>query len=62
MEKFIYVYSEDARDTLIKANFKLLKSDDRNHIYIFENANPLNGTQKFALNNVSNIPSNTLTF
>ena len=37
MEKFLYVFSKEARDSLIAANYALLKSDDRNCIYVFSN-------------------------
>jgi hypothetical protein len=58
MEKFIYVFSKTARDSLIAANYTLLKSDDQNEIYVF--ANQMDMT--FALADVSFIRSNTLTF
>lgn len=57
-EKFIYVFSKDARDSLLAAGFLLLKSDDRNETYIFEN----NTSLSFALDKISTIKSNTLTF
>lgn len=57
-EKFIYVFSKEARDRLLAAGFLLLKSDDRNETYIFEN----NTSLSFALDRVSTIKSNTLTF
>lgn len=62
MKKFLYVYTEEARDVLLKANFKLLKTDSRAGIYIFENQSEQNSTQQFALNNISYIPSDVLTF
>ena len=58
MEKFIYVFSEDARDKLIKLGYKLIKSDERNRAYIFENSDIL----KFEQLDISAIKSNTLTF
>lgn len=57
-EKFVYVFSKDARDKLLAAGFLLLKSDDRNETYIFEN----NVGLSFALEKISTIKSNTLTF
>lgn len=57
-EKFIYVFSKEARDRLLAAGFLLLKSDDRNETYIFEN----NTSLSFALDRISTIKSNTLTF
>lgn len=56
--KFIYVFSKDDRDVLIKAGFTLLKEDTRNSIYVFDKSNSLT----FALTEVSYIESDTLTF
>lgn len=58
MEKFIYVFSKSARDTLLAANYTLLKSDEQNEVYVF--ANQMDMT--FALADISFIRSNTLTF
>lgn len=35
MEKFIYVFDTAARDVLAQAGFLLLKSDERNHMWVF---------------------------
>lgn len=56
MEKFIYVYTEDARDKMKAAGYTLLKS--ANGIYVFLNENRLN----FAKLDISYILSDTLTF
>lgn len=56
--KFIYVFSKDDRDILLKAGFTLLKEDIRNSIYVFGKSNSLT----FALTEVSYIESDTLTF
>ena len=58
MDKFIYVFSEYDRDSLINAGLSLLKSDDKNGVFIFENTNEL----KFDLSDHSYVLSNTLTF
>lgn len=58
MKKFIYVYSADAKDKLLAANYKLMKSDERNNIYIFLNEDKLS----FASLDVSYILSDTMTF
>ena len=58
MEKFIYVFSKSARDSLLAANYTLLKSDEQNEVYVF--ANQMDIT--FALADISFIRSNTLTF
>lgn len=56
--KFIYVFSKDDRDVLLKVGFTLLKEDTRNSIYVFGKSNSLT----FALTEVSYIESDTLTF
>jgi len=38
---FIYVFSTQDRDKLLSKNYNLLKSDERNNIYVFENNNQL---------------------
>ena len=58
MEKFIYVFSKSARDSLLAANYTLLKNDEQNEVYVF--ANQMDMT--FALADISFIRSNTLTF
>lgn len=58
MEKFIYVFSKSARDSLLAANYTLLKSDEQNEVYVF--ANQMDMT--FALADISFVCSNTLTF
>lgn len=35
--KFIYVFGEESRDVLLANEYKLLKSDTKNNIYVFEN-------------------------
>ena len=35
MGKFIYVFDAAARDMLAQAGFLLLKSDERNHMWVF---------------------------
>ncbi len=57
-KKFIYVFSEDARDELIGLGYILLKSDDKNTTYIFEN----NKKIKFNKAKVPSVDSDTLTF
>lgn len=38
---FIYVFSIEDRDKLLAKNYTLLKSDESNGIFIFENSNQL---------------------
>ncbi len=35
--KFIYVFDEISRDKLIAEKYRLLKTDERQKIYVFEN-------------------------
>lgn len=58
MDKFLYVFSTASRDTLLAANYTLLKSDEENEIYVFANQ----ADMTFALSDISFIRSNTLTF
>lgn len=55
---FIYVFDEDARDKLLDMNYKLLKRDEKNHIYVFVNED----REVFALDGISHILSDTITF
>lgn len=58
MEKFLYVFSKDNRDLLIAAGYTLLKSDDKNDLYVFVNqANLI-----FDLADINFVRSNVLTF
>lgn len=58
MEKFLYVFSKDNRDLLIAAGYTLLKSDDKNDLYVFVNqANLI-----FDLADIYFVRSNVLTF
>ena len=56
--KFIYVFSTEDKDTLLKVGFTLLKEDARNSIYVFGRNNALT----FALADVSYVETDTLTF
>ena len=58
MEKFLYVFNKEARDRLLSANYTLLKSDEKNEIYVFANQTDMT----FALADISFIRSDTLTF
>lgn len=57
-EKFVYVFSKEAKQKMIAAGYNLIKSDDDNGRYIFEN----NPKLAFSKVDVSMIKSNTLTF
>jgi hypothetical protein len=58
VEKFVYVFNENARDTLLNRGYMLLKSDERNKRYIFA----VDEKQNFDVSSVSYILSDTLTF
>ena len=58
MEKFLYVFTRQARDSLLAANYVLLKSDEKNDVYVFANKADMN----FDFANISLIRSDTLTF
>lgn len=57
-EKFVYVFSEKARDGMLAAGYRLIKSDEYNGRYMFEN----NPELTFSHLNISCIKSNTMTF
>lgn len=59
--KFIYVFDTDARDKLLSANYQLLKSDEQQSIFVFENKE----THTFAASATEDftfVLSDTLTF
>lgn len=62
MKKFICVFTEDSRDLLKGAEFFLISSDDYNKIFVFENKDQLSEAQAVALDSVSYILTDTLTF
>lgn len=57
--KFIYVMDKKAADILLKRKFNLLKADEANSIWIFENEEPDN--MEFSLD-VPHVLSDVLTF
>ena len=58
MEKFLYVFSTDDRDRLIAAGYALLKSDDKNGLYVFVNQTNMN----FDMLDMAFVRSDVLTF
>lgn len=58
MEKFLYVFSKEARDDLLLHGYSLLKGDDTKEVYVF--ANQDNFT--FDLSETTYVRSNILTF
>lgn len=58
MGHFIIVFSECDKSILIDMGYVLIKSDERNHIYTFEN----NGDLYFDRNTIHAVFSDILTF
>jgi hypothetical protein len=56
--KFIYVFSKEYRDVLLANEYKLLKSDTKNNIYVFENKSET----KLSFEKIDYALSDTLTF
>jgi len=54
---FIYVFSVDDKNTMISNGYTMLKADEENNIYIFENSGA-----KYEELGVAFVLSNTLTF
>lgn len=54
---FIYVFSDEGRDTLLARQYELLKSDEAKHIYVFVSKDE----QNFACDGVPYALSDTLT-
>lgn len=57
-EKFVYVFSKEARDRLLKNGMTMIASYEKKDIYIFVNEESMN----FALDGVDYLRSNKLTF
>jgi len=61
MDKFICVFSEHDRDMLIATGFMLLKSDEANHIFVFDNQCD-DRKECFSLEGIECVYTDTLTF
>lgn len=57
-ERFIYVFSEEARDRLLAAGYTLLKSDGKNNTYIFDN----DPRVAFSFSGIGELKTDTLSF
>lgn len=55
---FIYVFDADAKNKLLEMQFMMLKSDDKNNVYIFVN----DDNENFAVDDIPYMISDTLTF
>lgn len=62
MNHFIYVYSKDARQKLLDAGFVLIKDHPQTSISVFANINERTERMMFALNEISYLLSDTLSF
>lgn len=58
MYKFIYVFTKETSDELVTQGFNLVKSDEKNKVYVFEN----NLKKQFTFSKKDFVFSNTLTF
>ena len=58
MQGFIYVFDEEARDTLLRMRYTLLKSDEQKRVFVFVNEERAN----FACAGISYVLSDTMTF
>ena len=55
---FIYVFDADAKNKLLEMQFMMLKSDDKNNVYIFVN----DDNKNFVVEDIPYVISDTLTF
>lgn len=58
MDKFIYVFSEEDRDLLLKNGYDLVSSNTGTGMYVFVNS----GDVKFCLEGIKAATSNVLSF
>ena len=56
--KFIYVFNQDDRDTLLKQGLKLVYSRYDGRLFVFANQ----GTMTFSVDNMEHVFSDTLIF
>lgn len=61
-KKFICVFTDEAKTLLLQNGFRLLKEDVHNKMYVFENNERRSERMSFALDQVSYILTDTLTF
>lgn len=57
-DKFVYVFSEEDKQKMLLAGYKLLTGNDVSGVYVFENSN----SAKFSMNDVRFATSNVLRF
>lgn len=54
---FVYIFTEEDRDKMLENGYRLIKSDNQNNIFIFENSDV-----RYEQLGVTFILSNTLTY
>ena len=57
MGKFIYVFTAEDKDALVRNGFILLSSDERNKVYVFAAREDMS----FCLTNIDHIETDSLT-
>ena len=57
-KKFIYVFSEEDRDRLLRAGLQLIREDQKNRVYQFL----IDGSATFSLENTQYMLTNRLDF
>lgn len=56
--RFIYVFDENTRDSLLSKSYKMITADTNKNIYVFENKFEM----KFDMSDIKCVYSDTLTF
>lgn len=53
-EKFIYVFTKEAKEQLLKQGLSLLRSDEKNQVFVFEDDSAIKFivSEKYVLSNV----------
>lgn len=59
--KFVYVFNTVARDKLLSAGYQILKNDERQNMFVFENKDSHNFAKNYT-GNFTFVLSDTLTF
>ena len=60
MNRFIYVFSKDIYEYLLNKNYSLVKADEQNNIFVFENIEL--ETLNFDFDNIEYVLTDVLTF
>lgn len=57
-DAFVYVFDKESRDELAKRGFHMIVNDEQKDIYVFANQ----AEMSFALDSISHVKSNTISF